>query len=129
MHYIYPPVGPTKSPENIRVDRATEKELGLFWEPIPCSDQNGEILYYVIRYHYQVVSEDVQKQESKTYGDQLAIILRNLRSNTEYNVTVAGVNIAGIGTFSSPIVAITLGGKQYMNLVVNCSHGMIVHFY
>ena len=141
MHCIYLPVGPTKAPENIRVDSAAENELILFWDPIPCSDQNGNILYYVVRYtpiyHQQVfpvtvreqdsrtIPETVREQDSRTMEDTLTIILRNLHSNTEYNITVAGVNSAGIGTFSSPIMAITFGGKQYMNLVVNCSHGMI----
>ena len=121
---MYLPAGPTEAPEDIEIDRITTKKLILLWEPIPCSDQNGVILYYVVRYLYQVVSEDIQKQESRTDGDQLGIVLRNLRSNTIYNVTVAGVNSAGVGVCSLPIVAITHGGKHYMDLDMSFSHGM-----
>ena len=124
VDYMYLPAGPTKVPKNIEIVFITANKLIFSWNSIPCSDQNGEILYYVVKYLYKVVSEGVQEQESQTDGNERGIILRNLRSNTKYNVTIAGVNSAGVGVFSLPVVATTYGGKHYRNLDMSCSHGM-----
>ena len=134
MH-IYVPIAPTKAPEDIRVDYATKEQLRLLWEPIPCFDQNGDVLYYVVRYvsHDPMNPETVREQESQTADNQLGILLENLRPNTEYNVRVAGVTSAGIGIFSSPIVAATLGGKQYIHEpcceLFTWHDRMLVHFH
>ena len=124
MDYMYLSAGPTKAPEDIQIERITSKKLILSWKPIPCSDQNGVILRYIVKYLYQEVSEGIRVHIARTHGRQLGIVLRNLRSNTKYNVSVAGVNIADMGVFSLPIVAITHGGKHYMDLDMSCSHGV-----
>ena len=128
LDYIVLPVEPTKAPVNMKIVSVTKRETILSWEPIPCSDQNGKILYYVIRYYHQEVPETVLEHESQTDGNQLGITLRHLRPNTDYNATIAGANGAGIGVFSSPIVVITHGGKlaqySYMDLHVTCLQGM-----
>ena len=127
MH-IYLPVEPTKAPENFKLVGAMQKRIVLSWEPIPCSDQNGEILYYVVKYVFvqqNIIPEVVREHVFRTDGNILSLMITDLQSNTDYNVTIAGANSAGIGIFSSPIVATTRGGRQHMNLVVNCSHGLI----
>ena len=120
VDYMYLSAGPTKAPEDIQIERITLKKLILSWKPIPCSDQNGNILQYIVKYLYQEVSEGIRVHIARTHGRQLGIVLRNLRSNTKYIVSVAGVNIADIGVFSFPIVAITHGGKHYMDLDMSC---------
>ena len=117
MH-IYLPVEPTKAPENVKLVCAMEKRIILSWEPIPCSDQNGEILYYVVKYVFvqqNIIPEVVREHVFRTDGNILSLMITDLQSNTDYNVTIAGANSAGIGIFSSPIVATTRGGRQHMN--------------
>ena len=47
-----------------------------------------------------------------TLGHTLEVTLLNLRLNTDYAVSIAGVTRAGIGVFSLPLALITAGGKQ-----------------
>ena len=124
LDHMYLPIGPTKAPQKITIVQVMERKLDLSWRPIRCSDQNGEILQYVVSYYHQIGHKNIQEQDSKTRGVGYAMFLRNLRPNTDYTIAVAGVNSAGVGVFSLPIVATTVGGKPYTNFDVTCSHGM-----
>ena len=80
-------------------------EVSLRWREVPCTQQNGPVTGYIVRYYTTCgASRDVQWNKSiVTTGG----IIDGLTPNTEYVFQVAVVNVNGTGPFSEPI---TLGG-------------------
>ena len=101
---------PTGAPKNVKILWIRETSAELSWETIRCHHQNGKLLRYLVRHDYELPNGTFAVQQSKTFRDELYIILTNLRPNRMYAVRVAGVNDAGVGAFSSPVTLITPGG-------------------
>ena len=101
---------PTKPPRTVRIHWIKETSAKLSWNAIPCSHQNGRMLWYLVRHDYELPNGTFAVQQSITSWNDLNITLVTLRPNRKYVVRVAGVNGAGVGAFSSPIELITPGG-------------------
>ena len=101
---------PTGAPKDVKILSIKRTSAELSWKAIPCPQQNGRILWYLIRHDYELPNGTFAFQQSETFGDALNITFTNLRPNRNYVVRVAGVNDAGVGAFSSPIQLITPGG-------------------
>ena len=122
FHTLYPLVGPTRAPVNVRIIDVGKTKVNLAWKPIPYSHQNGIILYYVVRCDPVEHPENLLEQESQVegkqvYGNEMATnrwigYFSELCPNTEYTVRVAGATDAGVGVFSWPITFKTLEGKH-----------------
>ena len=109
MHILAEPTG---APRYLKVLSVMNTSAELSWNRVPCCHQNGIIGHYLIVYYYTLPNLTMVEKQSETVGNVLEITLLNLRPNTEYFVRVAGVNRAGPGLFSLPLVLITEGGKK-----------------
>ena len=101
---------PTGPPENVKILWIKKRAAKLSWKAVPCPDQNGRILRYLVRHDYELPNGTFAEQQSETSQNDFKITLLNLRPNRNYSVQVAGVNDAGVGTFSLPIQLVTPGG-------------------
>ena len=101
---------PTWPPKNVRLIWIKKTSAQLSWKAIPCPYQHGRILQYLVRHNYELPNGTIAVQQSKISGDTWKITLLNLLPDTKYSVRIAGVNQAGIGTFSLPLEFITPGG-------------------
>lgn len=62
------PSAPSKVP-SFKVSSIAVSEVTLFWEPVPCSKQNGVILYYQIR-------TDTQKGKQQLFVQEITDLLQ-----------------------------------------------------
>uniref|UniRef100_A0A8C7YWF0 Fibronectin type-III domain-containing protein n=1 Tax=Oryzias sinensis TaxID=183150 RepID=A0A8C7YWF0_9TELE len=83
---------PSKVP-SFKVSSIAVSEVTLFWEPVPCSKQNGVILYYQIRTHTQKV---YNVSVTPDHGNQTFTLL-GLNPDQEYTVWIAAVSAGGPG--------------------------------
>ena len=113
------PAEPTGPPNNVTIRWIKKRAAKLSWKAIACPDQNGRILRYLIRHDYELPNGAFAEDQSETgelpngtFAEQQSYITHlNLRPNRNYSVQVAGVNDAGVGTFSPPIKLVTPGGS------------------
>ena len=111
---------PTGPPDKVEVEKIKKRAVKLLWKAIPCPDQNGRILRYLVRHNYELPNGTFAEEHCETSWSNLAhITLINLRPNTKYAVQVAGINDAGVGPFSSPIQFVTLGGIYQLRCTSN----------
>ena len=75
--------------------------ISVEWEVVPCTDQNGAIISYSVRY---VEIESGSTQIESTTERRLVI---GVNTSTNYSVEVAAVNSAGTGVYSDPILVTT----------------------
>ena len=109
---------PTEAPKRVKILSIKKTSAKLSWNAIPCPQQNGRILRYLVRHDYELPNGTFAVQQSETFLDSLEITLMNLHPNRNYTVRVAGVNEAGVGAFTPPIQLITPGGiyqKTYLS--------------
>uniref|UniRef100_A0A3P9IXX4 Interleukin 12 receptor, beta 2a, like n=1 Tax=Oryzias latipes TaxID=8090 RepID=A0A3P9IXX4_ORYLA len=83
---------PSKVP-SFKVSSIAVSEVTLFWEPVPCSQQNGVILYYQIRTDTQKV---YNVSVTPDHGNQTFTLL-GLNPDHEYTVWIAAVSAGGPG--------------------------------
>ncbi|KAF6734568.1 Interleukin-12 receptor subunit beta-2 [Oryzias melastigma] len=83
---------PSKVP-SFKVSSIAGTEATLFWEPVPCSKQNGVILYYQIKTDTQKV---YNVSVTPDHGNKTFTLL-DLNPDQEYTVWIAAVNAAGLG--------------------------------
>ena len=76
------------------------------WNEIPCSNQNGPLLHYTIRYTPH--GGATTTAALSIGGDQLT----GLMACTRHTLMIAAENDAGIGDFSPPLEAITSGSGK-----------------
>ena len=88
-------------PSEVRAD-GMSTNISVQWEMVPCTDQNGAITSYSVRY---VETESGSTQTVSTTERQL--VISGVSTSTNYSVEVAAVNSAGIGVYSSPILVTT----------------------
>ena len=76
--------------------------ISVQWEMVPCTDQNGAITSYSVRY---VETESGSTQTVNTTEREL--VISRVSTSTNYSVEVAAVNSAGTGVYSDPIFVTT----------------------
>ena len=102
FQYIHYDVDPSAGPVDLKVARFRSSSVTLVWGPPPCENHNGDIT------GYQVV---IQKEDGKFLRRYLPVYKRNLSQitiecegmqlNRYYTFSVAAVNNAGTGVYSS----------------------------
>ena len=111
---------PTKAPQNVKILWIKNTCAKLSWKAIPCPYQNGRILQYLIKYNYmyELANGKFAVHKSETSCKTMEITLMNLLPNWKYSVRVAGVNQAGVGSFSLPLELITAGGMYQQTYTI-----------
>ena len=89
---------PTSPPSSVRTT-ATFTKITVDWGPVDCIHRNGDITSYLVRV---TRNDDVLKNVSAS-GDIREVTISELSLSTEYNVSVAAVNINGTGVYSDDI--------------------------
>ena len=89
------PTGPLSSISTT----ATFTTITVQWGPVDCIHRNGDITGYSVRV---MRNGDILKNVSVS-GDIRQVTILELSSFTEYNVSVAAVNINGTGVYSENI--------------------------
>ena len=90
---------PTSPPSSVRTT-ATFTKIVVQWGPLDCMHLNGNITGYSVRV---MRNGDVLENVSVS-GDIRQITISGLSLSTEYNVSVAAVNINGTGAYSNDTV-------------------------
>ena len=83
------------------VTSVSSSTITLGWGSVPCIHQNGEITGYTIQYG-AMGSGDKQTLET-------SVTLSSLTPGTNYEISVAAVNGAGTGPYSTGISIMTTG--------------------
>ena len=92
---------PSAPPSEVRID-GLSTNISVQWEMVPCTDQNGAITSYSVRY---VETESGSTQTVSTTEREL--VISGVNTSTDYSVEVAAVNSAGTGVYSSPTFVTT----------------------
>ena len=94
--------GPSAAPTGFAVVSVDSSSVTLTWDELSCSDQNGPLLGYVIRY----TPDGGMPSDILLMGNNQLI---GLTACTNYTLRIAARNGAGTGDFSSPLSVITSG--------------------
>ena len=106
---------PTSSPENIVISSVEGRSMIVSWDEVPCSEQNGPIIGYLLYYTNTIFSDTI----NITGGENRAYTLTELIPYTNYTVTVSAYNDAGNGPTSDNRIQQTeqTGQLVYSSLV------------
>lgn len=74
--------------------------IGVTWNEVPTSDQNGVIVNYTVSYHS--VTPGFLVEEKLIIAPSRFATLTNLTRNTNYSISVMASNRIGNGPSSSP---------------------------
>ena len=98
--YFLLQTGPSAAPTGFAVLSVSTSLVTLTWNDLPCIDQNGPLLGYVMEYTPDggMVSTTVLTGSNQLTG---------LAACTNYTMRIAAQNDAGTGEFSSPLSVIT----------------------
>ncbi|KAL9985599.1 hypothetical protein ACROYT_G008021 [Oculina patagonica] len=98
-----------EKPENVVAQARSDTEIELTWAPptVP----NGEILEYKIFFKY-ITDGPIGFESVNTSGDNLRILLSDLKPDTRYVFNVYAVNKQGAGAISDEATAMTLSSSQ-----------------
>ena len=72
-----------------------------------CIHRNGDITGYSVEY------EDIEGPAQYLHVSNSRVNISELHVSTNYSIQVAAVNMAGVGVYSSPLVATTDGRNDY----------------
>lgn len=90
---------PTRAPINFKGMNTSSYSINVTWEPIESQYRHGIILGYNVTYKSRfdagIYMVDVVGRSNLTTG------LHNLRNYTYYDITVAGYNSKGDGSFAT----------------------------
>ena len=87
---------PSAPPYSVTILNTTLFTITVGWDEVPCIYRNGNITAY------RIVSSI--KDTNVTYnvsGSQRSVIISYLQSDTDYSISVAAVNDAGVGNYST----------------------------
>lgn len=104
--------GPSAPPQFVRAVKKTMGSVGVTWNEIPTSDQNGVIVNYTVTYHS--VTPGYTVEEKSVISLARFATLTNLTKNTNYSITVVASNQCGNGPPSSPLFVITSEGSKFL---------------
>lgn len=111
IHYfniVY--VEPSVAPSNVVVTRKTATEITVQWEKVPCIHRNGDISGYNVLYR-QLGGQEVRRHVEAVPGrETYTYTISQLLPAMSHEISVAGVNEAGTGVYSSPISTRTESG-------------------
>ena len=94
---------PSAAPTGFADMSKDSSSITLTWDDLPCSDQNGLLLGYVIKY---TPDDGTTSTASLPIGSNQ---ITGLTPCTRYTLTIAASNDAGISVFSPPLSVITIG--------------------
>ena len=91
------------------------------WDGLsPCSEVNGNITQYTVRYQELPSGEMETVQVSGVWNMVGRVTLSELAPFTEYSIEVAAVNSQGdVGVFSEPVTGQTDEDSEAINFEVN----------
>ena len=102
------PPAPTGAPQFVNASATGPTTILVRWSPPPCRDQNGNELDYTIIYRPRGGSTSEVETTAPPYQHPIS----GLTVFREYSIQVAAKHrTAGTGPFSSPVTAVTIGGK------------------
>ena len=105
---VYTFSAPSAPPSSVRVLVNSSTAISVQWGPVePCTDQNGPITGYSVR--YGVMGSGSTQTETVSGASQTGTMISDLMSSTTYDVQVAAVNGNGTGVYSSNESALTRG--------------------
>ena len=103
---VYTFSAPSAPPSSVRVLVNSSTAISVQWGPVePCTDQNGPITGYSVRYGVMGSTQTV----TVSGASQTGTMISDLMSSTTYDVQVAAVNGNGTGVYSSNESALTRG--------------------
>ena len=112
---------PSGPPESVKVNCLSPTELSVLWDPINCSEQNGEIVLYQIRYEtFNTFGGEITDPVRFINTSNRWVELSGLEEFNEYHVIVMGYTVIGAGPYSSPQSNIT---KQNGGCLLACIFG------
>ena len=107
-------LAPSAAPTSVRVSKVTSSNITVQWGAVDCTDRNGDITGYSVRYGVQGTAEG-DRTVKMTTGDSSGGIytISGLSAATVYTIEVAAVNSVDTGVYSDPrpITAKTLQSK------------------
>ena len=90
---------PSDTPQQVTIVDTTSTKIIVQWQELPCSDRNGDITGYTVRYSISGCNHVTLHSDS----DTLVITLVELIPFANYSIEVAAVNDNGTGPFSTPV--------------------------
>ena len=94
----------------MRAVNKTIDSIGVTWNEVPTSEQNGAIVNYTVSYHS--VTPGYIVEEHFIIASSRFATLTNLTRNTNYSFTVMASNQIGNGPASSPTFVNTSDGSK-----------------
>ena len=88
---------PSGTPQEVTIVDTTSTKITIQWKELPCSDRNGDITGYTVR--YSISGSNITL---RNYSDTAATLV-DLIPFTNYSIEVAAVNDNGTGPFSTPV--------------------------
>ena len=106
---------PSAAPTSVRESGVTSSNITVQWGTVKCTDRNGDITGYSVRYGVQGTAEGDRTVKMAT-GDSNGgmYTISGLSAATVYTVEVAAVNSAHTGVYSDLITAKTLQSKCHL---------------
>ena len=101
---------PTAAPTSVTTSSGTFSSITVRWDPVNCTERNGDITGYSVRYGVQgsaVGDRTVEMVSGDSSGGMY--VISGLSAATMYAVEVAAVNSVETGVYSNPIDQLTLG--------------------
>ena len=91
--------------------------IAVQWGAVDCTDRNGDITGYTVRYGVQ--GSGSTQTESVSGGAATQVTITGLTPSTSYVVDIAAVNSAGTGVYSEPLtVETSVAGESIYTLIV-----------
>ena len=97
---------PTGSPKAVTVLSISLRLNNITWEEIDCHLRNGRIIEYIVIISNNSITYNLTSSERY-------VIVKDLPFGNLYNMSVAGVNSIGTGSFSDP-VEVQIGTGKYI---------------
>ena len=102
----FPFVVPSAPPTSVSVSEVTSSSITVQWGPVDCIHRNGNITGYSVQYG-ELGSAEGERTLQMVSNKQATI--SGLTPSTEYTISVAAINNAGIGIYSIEMVQQTTG--------------------
>ena len=95
---IFPPAL-SAAPTSVRVSGVTSSSITVQWGAVNCSDLNGDMIRYSVRYGIQ--GNGSTQTVSVSGGEATMTTISGLTASTNYSIEVAAMNSVGLGAYSN----------------------------